>query len=98
MPIAVKPVAPFSRERLIRFLEDRKIATRLVFAGNLIRQPAYKNIEYRKVSDLSVSDTVMNQSFWIGVYPGLHSDQIAYIIDTFHQAVHMKEPVLAVAE
>lgn len=97
-PIAVKPGAPFSRGRLIRFLEDRKIATRLVFAGNLIRQPAYKEIEYRKVSDLSVSDKVMNQSFWIGVYPGLHPDQIAYIIETFHQAVHMKEPVLAVAE
>ncbi len=97
-PIAVRPGGPVSRERLVRFLEDRKIATRLVFAGNLIRQPAYQDISYRRVSDLSVSDVVMNQSLWIGVYPGLSDEQISWVIDVFHQAARMKEPTLAVAE
>jgi CDP-6-deoxy-D-xylo-4-hexulose-3-dehydrase len=97
-PIAVRPGGPVSRERLVRFLEDRKIATRLVFAGNLIRQPAYKDVSYRRVSDLSVSDVVMNQSLWIGVYPGLSREQISWVVDVFHQAARMKEPILAVAE
>ncbi len=97
-PMAVKPGAPFSREQLIRFLEDKKISTRLVFAGNLTRQPAYADVEYRKISDLSVSDIVMNQSFWIGVYPGLGTEQIDYIVDTFHRAARLNELRLVAAE
>ena len=63
----------------------------LVFAGNLIRQPAYKDVQYRKVSGLEVSDVVMNQSFWIGVFPGLDTAQINYVVDTFHDAVRARE-------
>lgn len=86
-PIAVRTDAPFGRDQLVKFLEDRKIATRLVFAGNLIRQPAYRDIAYRKVSDLTGSDQIMKQSFWVGVYPGLSDAHISYIVDIFHQAV-----------
>jgi CDP-6-deoxy-D-xylo-4-hexulose-3-dehydrase len=96
-PVAVRADAPFNRDWLVRYLEAKKIATRLVFAGNLIRQPAYKDVEYRKVSGLEVSDTIMNQSFWIGVYPGLRAEQIAYVVDAFHQAVraHELSPVVS---
>ena len=86
-PMAVRAEAGFTRDWLIRFLEERKISTRLVFAGNLTRQPAYKDLEYRKVSGLEVSDVVMNRSFWIGVYPGLGQEQIGYVVDVFHEAV-----------
>ena len=86
-PMAVREEAPFQRERLIRYLEDSKIHTRLVFGGNLIRQPAYRDIKYRTVSDLKVSDFMMNRSFWIGVYPGLGVEAITYMVDIFHRAV-----------
>jgi CDP-6-deoxy-D-xylo-4-hexulose-3-dehydrase len=86
-PMAVRQEAPFQRKRIIRYLEDSKINTRLVFGGNLIRQPAYRDAKYRIASDLKVSDFMMNQAFWIGVYPGLEAEAIAYMVDTFHKAV-----------
>jgi len=97
-PMAVRSDAPFTRDWLIGCLNAAKIGTRLVFAGNLIRQPAYKDIAYRKVSDLAASDLVMNQAFWIGVYPGLGAEQIDYILDTFHKAACTHESRLVVAQ
>jgi CDP-6-deoxy-D-xylo-4-hexulose-3-dehydrase len=97
LPIAIRTDAPFSRDTLIRFLEERKIATRLVFAGNLTRQPAYEKVQYRTISDLAVSDLVMNRSFWVGVYPGLRPEQISHIINSFHEAIKLREPLLATA-
>ena len=83
-PLAVRPEAPFNREQLIRHLEAAKISTRLLFGGNLIRQPAYKNIVRRQVGDLANSDFIMNQVFWIGVYPGLTPSMLNYMLETFH--------------
>ncbi len=81
--LTVRPSAPFTRNQLIRFLEDHKIATRLLFGGNLTRQPAYQDIPYRVVGDLRHTDLAMNQTFWIGVYPGLTAEMIGYVIETF---------------
>jgi CDP-6-deoxy-D-xylo-4-hexulose-3-dehydrase len=83
-PIAVRPDARFTREQVTRHLENHKIATRLLFAGNLMRQPAYREINCRVVGNLRNSDFVMNQVFWIGVYPGLTRKKIEYIISVFH--------------
>jgi CDP-6-deoxy-D-xylo-4-hexulose-3-dehydrase len=84
-PISVRPEAPFTRDHLIRFLESRKIGTRLLFAGNLLRQPAYLDQPHRAIGDLPNSDFVMNQTFWIGVFPGLAPEAIDYVIDAFHE-------------
>jgi CDP-6-deoxy-D-xylo-4-hexulose-3-dehydrase len=84
-PLAVRKEAPFTRDQIIRFLESHKISTRLLFGGNLIRQPAYCGIPYRTVSSLSNADFVVNQVFWIGVYPGLSQTALNFVIDTFHQ-------------
>jgi CDP-6-deoxy-D-xylo-4-hexulose-3-dehydrase len=84
-PLAVRPAAPFSRNQVIRFLEDRKIATRLMFGGNIVRQPAYRDMPYRVVGTLTNSDFVMNHVFWIGVYPGITPEMLAYMLDVFHQ-------------
>lgn len=83
-PIAVRPGAPFTRDQVTRHLEDHGIKTRLLFGGNLVRQPAYRDIQKRMVGDLTNSDFVMNHVFWIGVYPGLTAPKIDYILSAFH--------------
>lgn len=84
-PIAVRPTAPFTRNQVIAGLEAQKIATRLLFGGNLVRQPAYRHSQYRIASTLEKTDFVMNQVFWIGVYPGLTTQMLDFVIETFHQ-------------
>ncbi len=81
-PIGVKPDAPFTRDQLIRALESQKIGTRLLFAGNLLRQPAYEGCEYRVTGELPNTDFVMNQVFWIGVFPGLTREMLDFIART----------------
>jgi CDP-6-deoxy-D-xylo-4-hexulose-3-dehydrase len=81
-PIGVRENSPFSRDELIHALESKKIATRLLFGGNLLRQPAYEGCEYRVVGDLPNTDFVMNNVFWIGVYPGLTTKMLDYVADT----------------
>lgn len=78
-PITVKKDAPFNRNQLVSHLESNKIATRLLFGGNLLRQPAYQNINYRIVGDIKNADIVMNQTLWIGVYPALDEEHFDYI-------------------
>jgi len=78
-PIRVLPDAPIERNALVQALNARRIGTRLVFAGNLIRQPAYVDVNYRVVGDLHNADAIMNDVFWVGTYPGLDDAQIAYV-------------------
>jgi CDP-4-dehydro-6-deoxyglucose reductase, E1 len=76
--LSVRDTADFTRNELVQHLEKNLIATRLLFGGNLIRQPAYKDLNYRVVGDLSNTDRVMNNAFWIGLYPGLTEEMLAY--------------------
>ena len=84
-PLAVRTNAPVNRNQVVQFLESRKIATRLLFGGNLLRQPAYRDIHRRVIGDLPNTDFVMNNVFWIGLYPGITELMIDYMADTFHQ-------------
>jgi len=79
-PITLDPNHQVNREDLLRFLDSRKIGTRLLFAGNITKQPAYKNVDFRVVGDLKNSDIVMTRSFWVGVYPGLTTPMLDYVI------------------
>lgn len=82
-PLTLRSGTPFTRRELVTFLEERNIETRLLLAGNLIRQPGYRDIEHRVVGSLPNSDTILRSSFFIGVYPGLDDAQIGYILETF---------------
>jgi CDP-6-deoxy-D-xylo-4-hexulose-3-dehydrase len=84
-PIAVRPGSPVTRNQVIEHLERRKIATRLLFAGNLVRQPAYKDARFRVVGSLENTDFAMNNVFWVGVYPGISAEMLEYAIRMFHE-------------
>lgn len=86
-PLTVKEGAPFSRFDLVQHIESRRIGTRQLFGGNLLRQPAYKGIPMRVVGNLKNADIITEQTFWVGVYPGLSDEMIDYIIDTITEFV-----------
>lgn len=82
-PITVKENNKFDKNEIVRYLENNKILTRQLFAGNIIRQPAYKDVQFRVIGDLSNTDYIMNNTFFIGVYPGIDDRRIEYIIEIF---------------
>lgn len=83
-PISVKENKKYSRNNLVKFLEDRKIGTRLLFAGNILRQPMFidNNYEYRVIGEIKNTEFIMKNTFWIGVWPGLDSKELEYIQST----------------
>jgi CDP-6-deoxy-D-xylo-4-hexulose-3-dehydrase len=82
-PISVRPGAPFTRKQITQFLESRNIETRLLFSGNILQQPGYRDIACRVVGDLPNSDVVLKAAFFIGVYPGLDEQRIDYLLNAF---------------
>jgi CDP-6-deoxy-D-xylo-4-hexulose-3-dehydrase len=80
-PITIKNNVGINRVDIIRYLEENKIGTRSLFAGNLIKQPYFRDIKYRVYGDLINTDITMNQTFWVGVYPGLDTPQLDFIIE-----------------
>ena len=90
--LSVRPETGINREELMKYLNDKKIGTRLLFAGNYLRQPAFIDYvtEYRVVGELKNADFVMNQTFWLGVYPGLGKEQYDYIISALNYFLNAK--------
>jgi CDP-6-deoxy-D-xylo-4-hexulose-3-dehydrase len=81
-PVRVRESAGFTRAELVRFLEGRRIATRVLFGGNLVRQPAYMGKPFRVVGDLARSDAVMHGTLWIGTWPGLTEPMLAWMVES----------------
>jgi CDP-6-deoxy-D-xylo-4-hexulose-3-dehydrase len=80
-PITIKPAAGIKRVDLLQYLDESKIGTRLLFAGNLTRQPYMKGRNFRISGELTNTDIVMNDTFWIGVYPGLSHEMLDFVIN-----------------
>jgi CDP-6-deoxy-D-xylo-4-hexulose-3-dehydrase len=90
-PITVQADAPFTREELTAHLESRRIATRLLFAGNLTAQPAYADARFRVCGPLEQTERIMNRTFWIGVFPGLTEEMLNYVADEVCRFVNSRE-------
>lgn len=86
--ISVKENAPFKRNDLVKYLNECKIGTRLLFAGNIIKQPYMKGRNYKVIGQLTNSDFIMNNTFWIGVYPGINDEMIEYIERCFSKFIN----------
>jgi CDP-6-deoxy-D-xylo-4-hexulose-3-dehydrase len=94
LPLAVRPGGRWERLDWIRRLEANGIATRLLFGGNLARQPAYRESSFRCIGSLGTADFVMRQAFWIGVYPGVSPRMIEHTLGVFHAAAEREQPCL----
>jgi len=84
-PITVKESAPFSKNDLVNFLSSKLIDTRPLFAGNITKQPYFETISYRVVQNLEKTDLIMNNAFWIGIFPGLTHEMLRYVVEQFKQ-------------
>jgi CDP-6-deoxy-D-xylo-4-hexulose-3-dehydrase len=89
--ITVKDGSPISRNDLVKKLNEKNIGTRLLFGGNLLRQPAFIGTPRRVVGSLKNSDIVMNQTFWVGVWPGLTEKMLDYVIEIFYEIFGVKK-------
>jgi len=82
-PITIKKSAKFSRQNLVSFLENKGIETRPILAGNIENHPAYKNTKFRRIEKLRISEQILHNSFFLGVYPGLQHEELSYIVESF---------------
>jgi CDP-4-dehydro-6-deoxyglucose reductase, E1 len=85
--LTIRDSSPLDRRALVQAVEARRILTRLLFAGNLTRQPAFQEVEYRVAGELTATDKIMKDSFWIAVWPGVTDAHIAYMVDVFRSVV-----------
>lgn len=91
--LTVKENAPFSRDEIVQFLNQKKVQTRYLFSGNIIRQPYFveRNISYKVAGDLKNTDLIMNNTFWIGCYPGLNKEHLKYVVSCFKEFFSRKK-------
>lgn len=92
--MSVKEGTSFTRDEIVKHLEDNNIQTRTLFAGNLIKHPCFDNMRknqsgYRQIGNLSQTDYIMNNSFWIGVYPGMTKEKLDYMIKSMKEFIKL---------
>ncbi len=86
-PLTIREGAPFTRRDLLTYLSDNKVGTRLLFGGNLTKQPYFKNRSFRVFEELTNTDLVMNNAFWLGIFPGITNEMLDYVSDIIFKFV-----------
>ena len=86
--VTIRDGSFLSRDDVVQYLEEHKIGTRLLFAGNMTKQPAFKDVVYRISGDLDATDKIMNDSFWIGIWPGLGESELTYRAESIADMAH----------
>ncbi len=89
-PLTVRPGAPFDRREIVAFLEGRKIETRNLFSGNILQHPAYRNVPHRVVGELTVADLTLHNTFFLGVYPGMTDEKLAWMAGALREFLASK--------
>jgi CDP-4-dehydro-6-deoxyglucose reductase, E1 len=89
--LQVRPDSPVSRSAIIEYLESRRIGTRLLFGGNLVRQPAYRDRHFRMIGNLPYTEAVMHHAFWVGVWPGLSEAHLDWIVAALFEIFGRKD-------
>ncbi|MGL4367561.1 MAG: lipopolysaccharide biosynthesis protein RfbH [Brevinemataceae bacterium] len=89
--LTIKDTAPFTRNEFVQFLNSKKIGTRLLFAGNILKQPMMQGVQHRVVGDLAITDKIMNDTFWIGLYQGITPEMIDYVVSCFKEFINNKK-------
>jgi CDP-6-deoxy-D-xylo-4-hexulose-3-dehydrase len=84
-PLTIKENSRIDRTDLLRYLDQKKIGTRLMFAGNILRQPAYRDVSFRVHGSLENTDNIMRNAFWIGLHPGLNFEMLDHVIDSIKE-------------
>ncbi len=79
--LTVRENVPFSKNEIVNYLEENKVATRMLFSGNITRQPSFKNVKFRIWDNLKNTDFIMNNTFWVGLYPGMTGEMLNFVID-----------------
>jgi CDP-6-deoxy-D-xylo-4-hexulose-3-dehydrase len=90
--LTIRDGSPLRRHEVVQYLEGKQIGTRLLFAGNLTKQPAFRDVDYRVCGSLAATDKIMNDSFWIGVWPGIGAEHRAYVVETFRTMLRTLVP------
>jgi CDP-6-deoxy-D-xylo-4-hexulose-3-dehydrase len=89
--LTLKSSSPKTRNKVVQELNEKKIGTRLLFGGNLLRQPAFIDTPRRVIGDLPYTDRIMNDAFWVGVWPGLTIEMLNYVIDSLYEIFGVKQ-------
>ena len=89
-PLTINDKANFNRVDLLKFYEERRIGTRLLFGGNITLQPAYEEIPLGNPKDFPVANNIVNNTFWLGVYPGLNEEMLDFVISSTHEFLNLK--------
>ena len=93
-PLFVRPESGLNRNKVTRYIEEHNVQTRLLFSGNLVKHPCFDQIRgtdaYRVVGDLTTTDFIMNNTFWVGVYPGMTDEMIDYMAGVIIEAVNQQ--------
>ena len=90
-PLSIRENSKINRIDLLKFYEERNIGTRLLFGGNLTLQPAYKNVNFKIPGSLEVADFILNNTFWLGVFPGLNTEMLDYVVSSTNEFITLNK-------